>query len=545
MSYTVPTTSATLDVALGPEKAVYERLLFGSDSTLGITPGDFYDMRGYPVPYTPNDVTDITLTLPNGSALVAQNLTVEIIRDEPKTLASHETVMFSPSSEVTNFGARLEQGLNYIKISDPDGNVIGSFALSATRFATIIYAIAVDIYTRIWQPVDATAKEIYDTNTGLFSNIVKFTDLLPQASSKHLLATYLSMRALVSKAGTEDGLNTLAQALLDQTPVSRKIEADNWSALWLRQEPATTVSQVGREMHIWSYDDVATRIVQFGRLCKNIGKSVSQTKFGAQVGDLRYDWRRYLDRTQRSDLKKTAPSYDGHVVALKTTVGLRFSEADGKRSLVQFPGLWDSAIPYFDKGTPLSGTGTFDSADTEGPLGFKGWVGVPVLPAPPFGEAASDGRPSMSVLIAVETVAELQNGMDIKSVTSKSEISWGSSAYQLTAPTPSSSITSATWSNPAHSTVPSDASVDSLPIVEVGLTKSSVAAHTHSVPLFTVGEWKSMLNGGSITKESNLNSDGDHSHTITIKLTNLVLDVTITENHGHFTSMNIPGGLGL
>lgn len=537
-TYTVPTKAAALDVAFGPEKAVYERLLFGSNSTDGITKGDFYDMRGYPVPYTPDEVTDLTLTLPNGSEIVGQNLQIEIIRDDPKVLPAHEIVMFSPSSEVTNFGVRLDQGLNFIRVMNAAGDAISTFSLSATRFATILYAVAVDIYAKIWEPIDSTSKEIFDTHTGLFANLISFTDLLPDASSRHLLSTYLAMRAMVAKVGTEEGLTALTQAILDQTPIARKIEANNWGAEWLRPVPPTTVAQVGRELHLWSYDAVASRIIQFGRLCKNTGRAVTQDKFGAEVDGKQYDWKRYLDASKRAPKTSTKKRFDGHVVDVKTSVNLAFPWNDGKRTLVQFPGLWDNKIPYFDQSIQFDQGALFDSSDTTGPLGFKGWVGVPVLPPAPFGEARSEGSSNMSVLIATDIIAELQNNLDARGIQTKTTTEWGSDSFSF-----SGSITASNWSASSHTAVAADPLVDYVAAIDVRLAESSAATHQHTLPLLTVGQWKSVLNGGSVTVQANI--ENGHTHTVTISLDNLIPRVAIGDNHGHLTTIAIPVGLGV
>lgn len=536
-AYRAPTPQAALDVSLGPERYVYERLIFGSSSTKGVPEGDFYDFRGYPVPYTPDQPTDITLTLPEDSAVIGQNLKVELFRDDPKVYPAYEAVRFAPSSAVTSFGARMDQGLNYVKITTESGDVLASIAISATRVATVMYAIAVDIYTSIWQPIDATAKEIFDTHTGLFSNLVEFLDLLPQESSRHLLANYLAVRALVPKAGTEEGLNNIIQALFDQTPVYRTVQESDWNAGWLRPNPPTTMSQAGREAHLWSYDAVASRILQFGRLCKNMGKDVLHDKYGATSGNLQYDWRRYLDKTERQPRTAQKKRYDGHVTSIATKVALTFPWVSGQRSIVQFPGLWDSQIPYFDQGTQFDSS-RFDFADTSGPLGFKGWVGVPVIPPPTFGEAASEGRSSMSALIAVEESAELQQSLSLKGIEEVVTVEWGSNAFGLVSATPAGTD----WVETQHAAVAPSASNDPLAVVSSKLRKTSSSTHAHTMPLMTIGQWKSILNGGVVQLTSNYDHDRTHSHIVSIYLKDLEVVVDINDNHGHLADVTPPSG---
>lgn len=536
-AYRAPTPQAALDVSLGPERYVYERIIFGSTSTLGVPAGDFYDFRGYPVPYTPNQATDITLTLPEGSDVIGQNLKVELFRDDPKIYPAYETVKFAPSSSITSFGARMDQGLNYVKVTTDSGDVLASIAVSATRVATVMYAIAVDIYTNIWQPIDATAKEIFDTNTGLFSNLIEFLDLLPQESSRHLLANYLTIRSLVPKAGTEEGLNDIVQALFDQNPVYRKVQDSNWAAGWLRPNPPTTLAQTGREVHLWSYDAVASRILQFGRLCKNMGRDITHNKYGAVSGELQYDWRRYLDKAERQPRYTAKKRYDGHVTEINTKVSLTFPWTSGQRSVVQFPGLWDSKIPYFDQGTQFDSS-VFDSADTSGPLGFKGWVGVPVIPPPTFGEAASEGRSSMSALIAVEESVELQQSLALKGITEVISIDWGVGAFSLASAAPSG----LDWVAAQHANVASDAINDPLAVVVARLLKTTRTDHGHTIPLMTIGQWKTVLNGGSVQVITNFDPSHSHAHSVTVYLNNLEVVMDVSDNHGHIASITPPSG---
>lgn len=544
-TYTVASTAAALIVDFGPERYVYERLLFGSNTTLGIPSGDFYDMRGYPVPYTPYDVTNILLQLPKGSNLVGTSLKIEIIRDSPQKYASFEVVSFVPTSEETNFGVRLDRGLNWLKVSDNSNNVIGSFALSASRFATLIYAIAVDIYKKLWEPIDSTASEIFKTYSGLFTNLISFNDLLPQAGSRHLLAIYLTIRSLVPKAGTEEGLNLLTQAVLDQTPVLKKIQENNWLAPWVKPNPPTTLSQVGREFHIWSYDETATQITQFGRICKNIGNVVTKhDKYGAVVDGLKYDWRHYLDSSIKTSSIQKTPRYDGHVTSIKTSVNTKFAWTEGRRSVVQFPGLWDENIPYLDQGVIYDQGLLFDKADTTGPLGYQGWVGVPVMPAPNFSEAASEGRPNMSILIAVESTSELQNSLNYKSIDLTTAYDWSTPTAYTQNVTDIGSLTSTDWTDTPETTT-ADATVDSLSVIAVTLTETSQIMHKHSVRLITVGEWKSILSGIPLSVQSNLNTNGDHYHQVTITYSNGRIQVSIDKNHGHLITVDIPAGLGL
>jgi hypothetical protein len=544
-AYTVASSAAALDVDFGPERYVYERLLFGSSVTKGIPAGDFYDMRGYPVPYTPYTVTDISLTLPKDSNLVGRQIKLEIIRDSPQKYPAFEVLTFVPCSENTSFGVKLDRGLNYLKLTTATGDTVGSFALSASRFATVLYSIAVDIYSKLWEPIDSTSREIFNTYSGLFTNTVKFNDLLPQTNSRHLLSIYLTMRALVPKAGTEEGLKLLTQAILDQTPVFRDISENDWSTPWLRPDPPTTLSQVGREIHLWSYDDTATQITQFGRICKNIGSIVtSHDKYGATVDGLRYDWRHYLDSTTRSSSLKQLPRYDGHVTSIETSLDMKFPWTEGRRTVVQFPGLWDGNLPYLDQGVLYDQGLLFDKADTEGPLGYKGWVGVPVMPAPMFSEAASEGRPNMSVLIATETTSEIQNSLSYKSLTMTSVMDWSSSTAFAVNATSLSTLTSADWTDTPEN-ITADATVDNLAVISVTLTETSQVSHNHTIRLITVGEWKAILSGTTLTINSNLNADGDHYHVITISYSRSRIVISIGSNHGHLATTLIPAGLGL
>jgi len=544
-TYTVASSAASLSVDFGPERYVYERLLFGSNVTPGMPQGDFYDMRGYPVPHTPYDVTSISLQLPKGSALVGTNLKIEIIRDSPQKYASFEIVNFVPTSEETNFGVRLDKGLNWLKVSDSSNNVIGSFALSASRFATFLYAIAVDIYKKLWEPIDATASEVFKTYSGLFTNLISFNDLLPQAGSRHILSIYLTMRALVPKVGTEEGLTLLSQAILDQTPIFRSITENDRLAPWLSPDPSTALSQVGREVHIWSYDDTATQIMQFGRICKNIGNNVTQhDKYGALVDGLQYDWRHYLDSTVKSASLRTMPRYDGHVTSIKTVVDTKFSWTEGRRSIVQFPGLWDGNVPYLDQGVLYDQGLLFDKADTTGPMGYHGWVGVPIMPAPKFSEAASEGRPNMSILIAVESTSELQNSLNYKSLDVATSYDWGTATSFTETVANLNTLSSADWTD-TTTTIAADATVDNLSVISVTLTETSQVAHIHTVRLITVGEWKAILGGTPLTVQSNLNTNGDHYHQITIAYSNNRIQVSVANNHGHLIKIDIPTGLGL
>lgn len=542
-TYSAHTQVASIDVALGPERYVYERILFGSTSTNGITQGDFYDMRGYPVPYTASSQTDMTLKLPEGSDLIGANLIIEIIRETPENIPAKESTKFSPSAAITNFSVQMGHGLNFIKVITGSGDVVASHSISATKVATVLYAIAVDIYAQIWEPVDATAKEIFDTNTGMFASLLSFEDLLPMSSGRRLLATYLSMRALVPKAGTNEGLTDLIQALFDQSPLRRKAEASGWDADWLRPDPTTTLLQYGQELHIWPYDQVSARIVQFGRLCKNFGGDVRQTQYDANVNGVEYDWGDTL--TRRSRPNTTQPvrkTYAGHVIEIQTELSMHFPLVEGRRLQVQSPGLWDGRVPYLDQGRTFDSWNGFNTDDTEGPLGYKGWVGVPVLPPAQLTEAVSEARPSMSVLVASSTTAEMQNNLAFGDLTLTSEYTWGQIANI-------GDLAFATWVPPVSATVTLDAIIDVLYAVTLTLLGVNGTGHSHKVRMLTVGEWKLLLSGWPMTVTSGFDADETHTHELTLDLSyfgnTTTPQITISNNHGHLLAVEIPQGFGL
>lgn len=542
-TYAAHTQQASIDIALGPERYVYERILFGSASTNGITQGDFYDMRGYPVPYTTSSPTDMTLKLPEGSELIGANLVIEIIRETPENIPPKESTKFSPSAAITNFSVQLGHGLNFIKVITESGDVVASYSISATKIATVLYAIAVDIYAQIWEPIDATAKEIFDTNTGMFASLLSFEDLLPMSSGRRLLATYLSVRALVPKAGTDEGLTDLIQALFDQSPLRRKATASGWEADWLRPDPATPLLQYGQELHIWPYDQVSSRIVQFGRLCKNFGGDVKQNQFGADVNGVEYDWGDTLTRKLRSESTQIArKAYAGHVIEIQTELNMHFPLVEGRRLQVQSPGLWDGRVPYFDQGRTFDSGNGFNTDDTDGPLGYKGWVGVPILPPAPLTEAVSEARPSMSVLISTSNTAEMQNNLAFGDLTLVTEYTWGQTADE-------SNLTFSTWVPPPSATVVLNAAIDVLYAVTLSLLGVNGTGHSHKVRMLTVGEWKSLLSGDTITITSGFDAEESHTHDLFLELSFFnstpIPQVTISNNHGHLIAAEIPQGFGL
>lgn len=92
----VYTGSAFIDPVFGDEKDSYFRILYGSSSSRGITPGRFWDTRSLPLPYSPLEPTVFKVIIDTSGINTLFRL--NILREHPTEVPTTSTFDFVPDS---------------------------------------------------------------------------------------------------------------------------------------------------------------------------------------------------------------------------------------------------------------------------------------------------------------------------------------------------------------------------------------------------------------------------------------------------------------
>lgn len=412
--FTTGSSTAALDVVWGPARRVYERLQWGSQTTPGVTPGRFYDRRGYPVPYRPGQTTDFIFRTPDTLRL-GTPLQVVIHRYEPQDLPPHEVVQIVPDNENFVFGLRLDRGLHYIEVQETTGRTLASMSVSATRLASVARAYAQELYRAGWYRVDQVFTDVFWTNTGLFKSVLIYDALLAPQMGYNLMATYFAMQAAIPCVGTETGLLHLGAALFEQTLWYSKPYWVAPASMFLFGCPTTAEMQYDRRVHLWMRTTAQARAAGFSGLMLAGGNSVESDTYTAEVEGRTHYFGDALHETSREDYVIPEMRYEGGVA--KSTVSgeilAGFNRAG--RGVVQYPGLWDGQTPFLDSGDPMDAGRLFDADAVIGIPEVDGFVGVAVVPQDEFMDNVVDVPAQVSVLVSSRIDVGVPTGYEMDS----------------------------------------------------------------------------------------------------------------------------------
>ena len=368
------TESTKVYVVYGAEELPYRRMIYGSDSQTGITPGTFYDLRTTVVPYYPKVPTAFRVVFDQEYLSYTHQVTVRY--EDPK--APQQTFQLFPQNSHDfegSFSIQLGLGLNIFEIR-ANNRLVYTFSVTATNYGKFIRAYAEAIQTNIWDPLDTLVASLYSsTATRLLD--VYFGDvlnLLPHEENLTRFSQQLLASSMVEHAGTETGALLMATALFQHTvkidDTQTKYDLKN---LWLY--PVTSRgARSDRDVRIWALTKRQGRYGTFAQLQSNLGHAVDQNEYVTLINGEHY----YLQDISVEDVVSDERSWAELQIETDQVLEVEFGVRNHAR--VQFPGLWDSGDPPWLDQNLLYDTGTWDSGDTSGDPDKSYFIGTSVVP---------------------------------------------------------------------------------------------------------------------------------------------------------------------
>lgn len=263
MSTTFYTGFLHIEPLQGDEHDTYQRLLFGSTASHGITPGLFWDMRSQPLPHSPYKPTQFLFVVePDG---IGRVFTVRIRRQNPTQVPTTDEFVVVPVSTEHVFSVYLGRGLNVLDVYVDGANGlhrIQSTSFTARDYATVMYADALAMYSYLWSPLRSIQSDITGPgSTGLASPLIDFDSELPQYQNLYRTARQCVVSVLINQPNSTHGVAAFAGALFQQTPILCK-KPDSSMELdldWLFQLPTSADTGNGVEVHVWNHDPELSR----------------------------------------------------------------------------------------------------------------------------------------------------------------------------------------------------------------------------------------------------------------------------------------------
>lgn len=366
--------TTTVYVVYGAEELPYRRMIYGSNSQIGITPGTFYDLRTTVVPFYPNVPTEFRIIFDEEYSDYTHYVNVT----QEDSLTTQPTFQLLPQNAQnleSSFRIQLARGLNTFEIT-ANNRVVCTFSVTATNYGKFIRAYAEAIQTNIWDPLDTLVSSIYSkTATRLLD--VYFGDilsLLPHEENLTRFAQQLLASSVVEHAGTETGTALMATALFQHTPkIDDTVTSYDLKNLWLY--PITSRgSRYDQQMRVWALTLRQGRMGAFQQLMLNIGKSIDGNDYVTYVdGEPNF-----INETSAADVEFEERSWAELQMIVVQELELQFGNRH--HALVQFPGLWDSGgTPWLDSNV-LYDNGNWDGGDTSGDPNRSFFIGEPVVP---------------------------------------------------------------------------------------------------------------------------------------------------------------------
>lgn len=385
-----------IEPMFGSEKDSYLRILYGSETTRGITPGRFWDMRSLPLPFRPRNPTVFKVIIEEEG--VGSLFRLKILRENPTQIPTTDTFDFVAESTEHTISLYLGQGLNVFDIYafDNGGFVkIGSVSFTASNFATILYTYATLITKFLWSPFNQVSVDIYsESSTLLASPLIDFDAELPESTNLSRSARQRVVSAMVNQPTSTHAVQTVAGSLFQQTPILCKpaYHADlDINLSWLRELPSQSQVANTVEMHVWQNDPEMARWASLPRYLESSGQllshgmAVTSSQFGesAEWSSTLKTWNPEHPEQQESWWELTIESESSYELYPHTR----------PLSKILFPGLWDNgASPYFDTGNLWDSQRTWDSGDASGDIVLDGFVGTRIT-----GEKAWNMMPEVGV----------------------------------------------------------------------------------------------------------------------------------------------------
>lgn len=514
----------SLSIVFGPERATYLRMLYGTQSSPfgGLTPGRFWDMRGLPIPYTPRTGTAMQFATDAG-LYDGQIATLSVVATSSVDASSKTSVVIT--APITTFSVQLGKGLNTISIA-VGKKVLASISVTATVFASYVYAMATQIYSGTWERSNALEADIFsDAPTVLTNPIIGFDDLFHPAVNINAAARGLVVNALMNFPGSTQAVQSLGQAVLHQTPIFERKTPD-FKKAWLRGITTQAWEVSGKTMHVWAPNKASARYptsIAAASSFKSLGPT---TRTVVTLDQKEHDFR-FLTQPQAPD----APVRRRWIsmAASSDTTDLEFFAHNRYHGVVAAPGLWDNPGSTLDTGTPLDSGRTMDaSGDSLDPKN-DGHVGMPLFPSRPY------------VYDPVLPVAALDKEADsigipldpyLESISSDETVTWAQQKQSTAAAGPV--FRTAYTFTPVYSSGTGTQNPGLLLVFTAGWTEP---AHAHSVVILSDAIHKSVRSGTPYSGTTEFPDTGTkHQHSFTLSWSDGYY-VDTTSNHGHIVTI--------
>lgn len=257
---TIPGTSLQIRPQYPVHQQTCDRLL------ADIPQGTFYLRSGFVLAYN-FDPIPFTLKILEKGVPVSIAVTREGSTGKPETIYQS----FIPQNLTETVELSLGRGRNLIYVTD--GNHHDFIIVSATTFATVLCAIANEIYSHSQIELDEVHSAIYSpVSSRLAEPYLAFPEILPTPSvrSQQTLALKLAVRAHVVDSGSSRAVNDMTTAVSLQTSVPAELHNPS-----KRFQPAidkvytTQEAFGGFDMHTWFHNECMNRWDTFIRHLSN------------------------------------------------------------------------------------------------------------------------------------------------------------------------------------------------------------------------------------------------------------------------------------
>lgn len=346
----------------------------------GITPGTQF--------LTVSPSVDQSLVLPYTFSQPTTFILEGAIGDKVKIYINNKQVFrLNLSQAKTEIALQLVPGRNFILIKSPFEEYL--ILVAATNYATFLRAWSQQFFNYCQIKLDDAERQL-NSNFSLraIEHQLNFQELLPPARVLRILAGKLAIRALINEGGTTRGVNDIATAISNTTPivVPTKVNLEKYEpAVYTLYDTAHDFG--GHEFNIWMPNIAAAGWAAFIKLADNLDDDIIKL---TSVSDLKvsFDFAGQPE-THIFDMEST----DTDIISIITRLldcffPIRIGVELSSKADLAFC-AWapigelriDDALEVsrLDVGTTLD-TGEFlDSADPADPLS-DGWLGTTLSP---------------------------------------------------------------------------------------------------------------------------------------------------------------------
>lgn len=518
---------ALLSPVFGPEKETYLRLVYGTTSRPfgGLTPGRFYDLRALPLPYQKFDKTWFQLEFVD---IVLDGQVVDIVVDRKSPVEDTSAHMsITLSYPITLFSVRLGKGANSIRVVAPNGFELARISVVATRYASYLHALALEIFSNTWQKLETLGTSIFGPNpTALTAPLIGFDEQLPHPPNMNQIARRFIVDAMMNLTGSSQGISKLVTALLGSAPIFSKHERRGLNESWIDGAMSYADQMNGLEIGVWSPNLIASRWSNFSRLAWNTGNEVTTYDPNVRVDLQEHDFSELNEPIVRS--------YDDgtewiELVLQEETSVFDFWPHNRSHAFVQAPGLFDYERSYFDTGSLFDSGHEFDTINKSLDPKHDGYVGVAITPGPLY--HVSDSPP-----VGILSLSASDFGFSIEtqllSSSMKETILW--TAELVKSLSDSSMFNAQTLL--ALPNVPASSGELADPVIGMLVElRSLTSGHEHLPLTLTKGQRSAIKAGTPLIVLSQNPSDplvAAHQHALTISWRDGWV-ISMPDNHGH------------